>query len=171
MRKDESSHIYLFPISSWEKGSAISGFCMNSFNNFWGSLKSPWILKMIIETLNLEYFMIYCIPVLYPNHTWTSCCGVLTSLKIVERSLKYPGIIPEFCHGNFVVTLYNKCAAFYMPSTLFPTNALNKQQTSFREDGTLYFTECDCNSLANVKITFFNMVTLPFDLLIWLWAL
>ena len=30
---------------------------------------------------------------------------ILTSLKIMEGSLKYPWIILEFCRGNFVVTL------------------------------------------------------------------
>ncbi len=116
---------------------------LNFNSNFGRSLKSPWILKMILETLefraqydlphtffqigaatqhtsilhstSLQFFSdmwLYSFVIFFFGGTlyyltiesWCFC-RILTSLKIMARSLKYPWIILEFCREDFVVTL------------------------------------------------------------------
>ncbi len=117
----------------------------NPWNSDWPlkSWKSPWIPVTVLEgpwkvlefskwslkSLNLEYSTIYCI--LFPN--WRHCAAylnirsrcsseILTSLKIMERYLKCPWVILEFCHGNFV----SPCTTIQIICMVFPTVSTGK---------------------------------------------
>ena len=125
---------------------------MNFGGNFGRSLKSPWILKMILEILEfrVQYdlpstssqiaaamrhtSMLHVTSLQFFSDMWLHSfvvflidgqvnCNVspkiLTSLKIMEGSLKNSLIILEFFRGNFVVTLWEvlKHSQFRMVKT------------------------------------------------------
>ncbi len=80
------------------------------------SLKSPWILKIILGIL--EFFILcdtshanlsnWCCYTAFPHRF----CQVSTSLKIMKYSLKYPWIMFKFYHQNRIYRYLTCCAIF-----------------------------------------------------------
>ncbi len=82
---------------------------LNFIENFVGSLKSPWILKVILEILE------FCAQCNTSPANSLNCCRYLafwhelhtvwTSLKIAKKSLEYPWISSMEFRGNPVQSL------------------------------------------------------------------